>query len=389
MPRPFRILIAHNVPRPRTGGMSRIMGFLHDRLGAAGHRIDYLCAEDLPPGLATRLSRFAFPLLVLRHAAAQARAGTPYDFVNVHEPHSAAISVFKAFVGDPVVIVTSHGVERRAWELALEERRLGREGPGLKSRVVYPLTSLCQSALGLRRADHLFCLNEEDRDYLMRWLRRPADQITRIYPGADPAYAAAADGRDYGRASRLLFSATWRKNKGIEDLVPAFAALASRRPDVTLTVLGGGVPEPVVRGAFPEEVRPRVRCVQTRDEAENVAAYAACDLFVLPSLFEGTPLSLLEGMMSGLPVVTTATCGMKDVVEHGETGLLVPIRSPASLAGAVEQLLDDAALRARLGRAARAEAAAKYTWDAVAEPVRDVYDRLYSKRRHRRVARGQ
>ncbi len=381
MTRPLRILIAHHVPRARTGGMSRIMGFLHDRLADRGHQIDYLCAEDLPGGLTTRLARFTFPLLVLRRAAAAARAGRPYDFVNVHEPHSAAIVLFKAFAGSPTVIVTSHGVERRSWELALEERRLGRDGPGLRSRLTYPLTGLWQSALGLRRADHIFCLNEEDRAYLMRWLHRPAADITRIYPAADPAYAEAAEGRNYARADRLLFSATWRKNKGIEDLVPAFTALAARRPEVTLTVLGGGVPEGVVRSAFPTETRPRVRCVQTTSEAENVAAYAAADLFLLPSLFEGTPLSLLEGMMSGLPIVTTATCGMKDVIRDGETGLLVPIRSPEAIVRAVERLLDDEGLRARLGRAAQAEAKAKYTWDEVAKPMCAIYDRLYQQKK--------
>jgi glycosyltransferase involved in cell wall biosynthesis len=377
----LRILVAHHVPRARTGGMSRIMGFLHDRLARDGHAVEYLCAEDVPRPLRGRPARLSFPLLVLRRAAAAARRGRPYDLVNVHEPQSAAVAAFRALAGDPVVVVTSHGVERRAWELALEERRLGRDGPGLKSRLVYPLTSLWQSSLGLRRADHLFCLNEEDRHYLTRWLRRPAGDVTRIFPGADPLYARAAAGRDYGRCRRLLFPATWRKNKGVEDLVPAFAALAARHPGVTLTVLGGGVPEEVVRRAFPEPVRGRVQCVHVTSDAESAAAYASADLLVLPSLFEGTPLTLMEAMMSGLPVVTTATCGMKDVVRDGENGLLVPTRSPEAVAAAAERLLGDHALRERLGRSAREEALRKYTWDRVAEPVREAYERLCAEAR--------
>lgn len=376
MTEPLRILVAHNVPRARNGGMSRIMGFIHDRLADAGHEVDYFCAEDVPAALNGRLTRFTFPLLLRRVVVAAAQARKPYDLVNVHEPVSAAVSTWKAAAGNPVVVVTSHGLERRAWELALEELRLGRQGPGLKSRLVYPLTSLWQSTFGLRRADHLFCLNAEDRDYLMRWLNRPAEDVTRIFPAAEPAYASAAEGRDYGRADQLLFAGTWRKNKGIEDLVPAFAALAARRPGLTLTVLGSGVPEAEVSAAFPAEVRPRVRCLRTSSEAENAAAYAAADVFLLPSLFEGTPLTLIEAMMSGLPIVTTATCGMKDVIRHGANGLLVPIRSPEAVVAALEQLLADAAGRARLGRAARVEALEQYTWDRVAEPVREVYERL-------------
>ena len=99
--------------------------------------------------------------------------------------------------------------------------------------------------------------------------------------------------------------------------------------------------------------------VQAGTEAETVAAYRAADVFVLPSLFEGTPLVIMEAMMSGLPVVTTATCGMKDVIADGRTGLLVPVRRPDAVAAAVGRVLADAALRERLGRAAAAEAAAK------------------------------
>ena len=88
------------------------------------------------------------------------------------------------------------------------------------------------------------------------------------------------------------------------------------------------------------------------------AAFAAADLFLLPSLFEGTPLTLMQAMMSGLPIVTTATCGMKDVIADQQTGLLVPIRSPESLVSAIDTLRADQSLRARLGQAARADARA-------------------------------
>jgi glycosyltransferase involved in cell wall biosynthesis len=374
--KPLRILVAHQVARERNGGMSRIMGFIHDRLVNAGHIVDYFCAEDIPAYLNGRLARFAFPLSVYRHAAAAARSGRSYDLINVHEPSAAPLLTNRSAAGDPVVVLTSHGLEQRAWELALEELRLGREGPTLKTRFIYPLTSLWQSSLGLRRADHICCLNFEDRDYLMRWLNTPQEKITRIYPAADKIYATVAGERDYARAERLLFAATWRKNKGIEDLVPAIATLMERHSLLTLTVLGGGLPRESILAAFPEEIRSRVFCLQAAGEAETAAAFAAADIFLLPSLFEGTPLTLIEAMMSGLPIVTTATCGMRDVIEDGKNGLLLPIRSPEAIAAAVERLSGDREYRARLGRAARVEALEKYTWERVAAPVQDLYERL-------------
>lgn len=198
------------------------MGFIHDELVAVGHSVDYFCAEDVPPSLNGRLSIFTFPFLVYCQVVAARRAGLPYDLVNVHEPAAGAISILKRATGNPVVIVTSHGLERRGWEMALEEKRLGRGGPTLRTRVVYPLTSLWQSNLGLRYADHIFCLNEEDRDYLIRWLNLDSDRITRIRPATDTIYAALATERDYSRADRLLFAGTWLKRKGIEDLIAAF-----------------------------------------------------------------------------------------------------------------------------------------------------------------------
>jgi len=356
--------------------MSRIMGFIHDQLVSAGHIVDYFCAEDIPNGLNGHVARAAFPILVRRQAVAAAQSGKPYDLINVHEPSAAAISTCKGAARSPVVVVTSHGVEVRGWDLALEELRSGREGPPLKTRLIYPLTSLWQSGLGLRRADHVFCLSSEDHHYLMKRFNLSGNKITRIYPAAHPIYAAVADQRDYARADRLLFAGTWRKNKGIEDLVPAFGALAARHPQLQLIVLGAGAPEATVRAAFPEEVRSRVSCRQTTSDVETAAAFAAADIYLLPSLFEGTPLTLIEAMMSGLPIVTTATCGMKDVIQDGKHGLLVPIRSHEAIVEAVERLIEDAAYRARLGRAAQAEAQEKYTWERVAAPVREVYQQL-------------
>lgn len=379
--RPLRILVAHNVARARTGGMSRIMGFIHDHVEAAGHEVEYFTSEEAGTPLGVRLARLSFPLLVRRHVVRAARAGRPFDLINVHEPASAIVAAFRRGTGDPRVVVTSHGVERRAWRLALEELKLGRRGPSWKTRVVYPLTGLSQADFGLRRADHIFCLNYEDSNYLIGETGRSPESITRIYPAAADTFADAARARSYARCERVLFAATWRKNKGVEDLVPAFVELAARRPRMELVVLGAGLPDAEVRAAFPENVRSRVRCVRAATDAETAAAFADADLFLLPSLFEGTPLTLVEAMAAGLPVVTTATCGMCDVVRDGENGLLVPMRSPSAIAEAVERLAAEESLRTRLGTQARAEAAERYTWERVAAPVLAVYERLCAGRR--------
>src|SRR5262245_17613239 len=153
----MRILVAHNVPRKRTGGMSRLMGFLHDRVAARGFEVADFCADDAPWYARGRWSRFGFPWAVYRHALAEYRKGRGYDVLNVHEPSAAAVLALRRRIGNPAVVAMSYGVEQRGWELALAELRLGRAGPSWKTRLVYPATSLPQSRFALRRADHVFC----------------------------------------------------------------------------------------------------------------------------------------------------------------------------------------------------------------------------------------
>jgi glycosyltransferase involved in cell wall biosynthesis len=383
----MRILVAHQVPRARTGGMSRIMAFIHDRLESAGHEVEYFCSDDVPASWAGWWGRrVSFPMAIRAKAIGAHRKGRPYDIVNVHEPSAAPLLIGRR-AHAAAIVVTSHGLERRAWELAKEEGRFGRETPGWRTRLTYPPSALWPADFALRHADHVLCLNEEDRQILVNDVHRATPTVTRVCPGADQIYALASEPRDYSRASRVMFAGTWRKNKGIEDLVPAFVALAERHRDITLQVIGAGVPPEFVCGQFPEAIRSRIHCDTPQDDFSMAAAFAAADLFLLPSLFEGTPLTLIQAMMSGLPIVTTATCGMKDVIVDRQNGLLVPIRSPQALVTAIETLLVNQSLRAQLGRAARAEARARYTWDRAAEPVLRAYETVMRARTDRTAHR--
>jgi len=367
--------------------MSRIMGFVHDRIVAAGHEVDYFCADDVPESWAGAWGRrVAFPMAIRSRVLSAERSGRPYDIVNVHEPSAAPVVVSRRGTR-PAVIVTSHGLERRAWELAKAEARLGRIGPAWRTRLTYPASSLWPSEAALRLADHVFCLNDEDRNHLICKLGRSATSVTRIFPGADDLYARAAARRDYARGRRILFAGTWRKNKGVEDLVPAFTALATREPEMVLEVVGAGVPPDYVWAQFPDGLRHRVRVSTPPDEIAMANAFASADLFLLPSLFEGTPLTLMQAMMSGLPIVTTATCGMKDVIDDRRTGLLVPIRTPEAIVTAIAALAADRSRRAELGRAAKAVAVERYGWPQAADVVLHAYEAVNRQHISRRSLR--
>src|SRR5262249_14495570 len=149
-----------------------------------------------------RLARFRYPHLVWRTVRCAARSGKRYDIVNVHEPSSAWVATARRGLNGTAVGVTRHGIEQRAGELTGDERRHGRNAPGWGTRLWYPATSLWQSRVGLRKADLVFCLNTEDRAYLGERLGVAPDRVVRICPGADPAFAKAAERRDYTQARR-------------------------------------------------------------------------------------------------------------------------------------------------------------------------------------------
>jgi glycosyltransferase involved in cell wall biosynthesis len=103
---------------------------------------------------------------------------------------------------------------------------------------------------------------------------------------------------------------------------------------------------------------------------------ARATVFVLPSHAEGLPVSMLEAMAAGCPVIATAVGGIPDVISDGFNGLLIPPRDPAALARAMERLLTDPPLAFAMGRAARATIASRFTPDRAVERVGRIYSGL-------------
>lgn len=157
--------------------------------------------------------------------------------------------------------------------------------------------------------------------------------------------------------------------KGLDVLARAVAAI----PGLHATVVGRGPEQELLtREATALGIDERFVLAGWRDDPRQTLADA--DLFVLPSRAEGLPLSICEAMLAGLAVVATDVGSVREVVEDGVTGLLVPPDDAAALTAAIRTLLDDPARRAAMGTAGRARAAAEFTVDAMARR----YEALYS-----------
>ena len=118
----------------------------------------------------------------------------------------------------------------------------------------------------------------------------------------------------------------------------------------------------------------RVHLVGERTDIPEILA--ASDIFVLPSRWEGLPLTIIEAMMAGLPVVASQVGGVPELVEEGKSGFLVEPRNPHRLAEALSPLLDDPELRFRLGQAGRQRALAHFPLDRMLNTYRTLYTEL-------------
>jgi glycosyltransferase involved in cell wall biosynthesis len=195
-----------------------------------------------------------------------------------------------------------------------------------------------------------------------------------IRNGVEPAAVQSAGGRP-GRP-RLLTVGRLQAPKDAVTLIRALAALRERPFEAV--VVGDGPDRPAVE----EEIRvlglePAVELAGDRDDVPDLLASA--DLFVLSSRSEGLPLSILEAMAAGLPVVASNVGGVPEAVVDGDTGLLVPPSDPQSLATAIGRLLDDPALRRRLGEAGRMRVAEHFDLAAVHQAHLDLYRRALAR----------
>jgi glycosyltransferase involved in cell wall biosynthesis len=309
------------------------------------------------------------------------------DIVHTHNPKPGLYGRLAArTIGIPGVVNTVHGLYASPDDSAL-----------IRGAVysLERLASLCSAAELVQ--------NVEDFTLLGR-LGIPPDKLVllgngvdleRFRPGATVTQRRDAradlgvrgDGVVVGVVARLV----WQK--GFRELFAAAELLRDRCPNIQFVVVGDSDPDKS-DAIGPEERdlaqrRGHTVFAGSRERMEEV--YRAFDLFVLPSHREGFPRSAMEAAASGLPVIATNIRGCREVVDHGVSGLLVPLRDPSALAAAVEELASHAGLRRRMGEAGRRKAEAEFDDRTVIAKTLQVYERVLDRDREskrRRTSRS-
>jgi glycosyltransferase involved in cell wall biosynthesis len=171
---------------------------------------------------------------------------------------------------------------------------------------------------------------------------------------------------------RLLSTRNLEPYYRVDTTLRAFALLRERYPEATLTVAGYGSQDRQLRRLAGALAGGAVRFLGRVERAAVPALYDAADIFVNASVLDNQPVSVLEALAAGLPVVSTGAGDIPAMVRHGDTGLLVPPEDPPALAAAVAALLELPARALALARRGR-ELVAAFAWPRVREAWADVY----------------
>jgi glycosyltransferase involved in cell wall biosynthesis len=240
-----------------------------------------------------------------------------------------------------------------------------------------------------RMSTVLVAVSPQVRDDLVALGVAPRERFAVVRLGIELAERVTADGDLRDETRRVLgiaparFVVGWIGRmtgvKRTEDVLVAFRRLRDRGVDATLCMIGDGPDRPAVeRRAHELGVMRDTLFLGYQEEVARF--YAAVDAVVLPSINEGTPVTAIEALAAGRPVVATRVGGVPDVVRDGEDGFLVPPGATGELADRLARLAHDPALRERMGEKGREHVLGRYAVERLVEDVDLLYRSLLETR---------
>jgi glycosyltransferase involved in cell wall biosynthesis len=371
------ILMGSGVPKRREGGVAAVIYNLGHELERFGHHVTYVFQEDLiePESVSPRFNELVFSWKLGRYIAENRKK---FSIVNLHAPTGFPYGLrrkWRGAAGYPPYIMTLHGLEERRVQAMSREAKKGRAwNYSLKNRLWHRFYHQPRFRWSIRTADGAHTCARDVWSTLQMKYGLDSDRVAYIPHGVESRFLLP---REYHSVEslRLLYAGTWLDQRGIFYIRDALRNLAPRIPGLTMTFAGCGVPPEEIHGFFGTELAGRivVRPVVAAERMEGL--YAEHDVFLFPSLMEGLPLVLLEAMATGMPVITTETCGMPDVVENDYNGLLVPPANSLAIEDGILRLARSVELREKLGMAAR-ETMKRYTWERAARQLEALYQHV-------------
>jgi glycosyltransferase involved in cell wall biosynthesis len=369
------LLLANTLPPGDVSGVGEQVLQLAAGLRQVGAEVEVLGRG--PGGVAG--PKVLFPLFAVPALWRALRRFHP-DVVQVHESDGGLAALVAAWLAPSLeprplllaLLQVSYREERRAVRtLCWRGRVLGR--PGAVERRFRRLKAPLHIALGwltAQAADRVLAPSaataaELRRDYRVAEVAVVPNAMSPLAPSGSAAPRGPGD--QAPAPGYLLLVGRLRIRKGVDVLLAAWPEVLRRQPAARLVIAGDGEHRAALeRTAAGLGLGGSVTFLGRAGAARVRALMRVAAALVVPSLYEGMPLVVLEAMDAGLPVVASRVSGIPEVVEDGGTGWLVPPEDPASLAAALVSALADPAAARRRGAAGRARLDAAFRpWHAV------------------------
>jgi len=214
--------------------------------------------------------------------------------------------------------------------------------------------------------DHVISVNNEHLDLL-----KPYHRSVSVIPNGVNIDRFELETT---KADEILFLGRLAPKKRVSDLITAFAEISDRFPTYELVIVGDGPCSKSLKSQAQEENIFNRVSFEGKVSNELISHfYNRAKLFVLPSVWEGHPLTLLEAWASKMPVVATDVEGIAEFIDHNETGYLVSPQSPSQLATAIEYALTNPEDAAKWGEAGYELVRTHHSWQKVAEKTDNLY----------------
>lgn len=226
------------------------------------------------------------------------------------------------------------------------------------------------------RASVAVCVSRFQMDAIRNRWKIPREKIRMIYNGIDTdAFHPSSDGRAE-QEKRLLFVGGSNPRKGIDLVIEAFAHVHRRHPQVSLDLLGGWDWRAQKGEAVRLGISTRIHFHPYVPHEDMPAYYRRAYAFLAPTRAESFGIASAEAMACGVPIVSTRTGAVPELIDDGVHGILVPANDTRALAEAILELVNDPRRADEMGQAGRRRAQRNFSWDVIMPSWEALFEQL-------------
>ncbi|MCA1062619.1 glycosyltransferase family 4 protein [Rossellomorea sp. AcN35-11] len=377
------ILIATFWDYPHTGGLSNYITSMRDGLRALGHKVDIISPNQFSQSKVEKLREVVVPelknffqnrygtytskiiqscrLLYIYEQMMKTIKLEKYDILHAQDLFTANIlGRFNENLNKPLLF-TPHGM------FTLSRVKFNRIEKGSEEEVYYK--EIEKKAIDY--ATHLVILSDSFRDPLRSLGANPA-KMTTINTGIDFKSMARVE-----KKGKVVISCIARlgPRKGHSDLFNALSRIKTVSTDIEVQIVGDGEMRETLEAQVQSLRLSNVRFLGKRDDIP--AILSKTDIFVLPTINDNLPISIIEAMHSGSAILTTDCGGITEIIHHNDTGIIVQPGNVSQLANHLKHLITNEPLRRKLGSNASLYARKHLTREAMIGKIVETYQSLF------------